>query len=620
MKDQSTKAPNKKGVTKLTIAETARELLQHDMMLVRIPYKSKRPVEQDWPNQEYSLDDVDTAFSKKSNLGINLGFGNIVDIDCDSQNTIKLAMNLLPNTPMKMGRRSAGITHYFYRVTDIDYSKFIDPETNKCLIEIRSGKGKQTIVSPSIHPSGEEILWVAKSTFIPAKISAEKLIKAVKQIAAASLLLEAYKPGTRQELIMSMAGWLAKSGWKQEEATEFLICMMKAADDDEVGMRTNAIQKTYEKYQSGSIIRGFTGIAELVGQKRISKIALWLDLCEEDQSNTIEDSSDSPASWADAFDDIDEMTWIWDGYIPNGYCTMIASPPGVGKSLLLLHIVKTYLDGGKWPDGSTTQPSDKNVLWIEAESGQAMNILRAKRWGVDLSRVFAPLKNPLDDFFLEDEEHRECCIQNMNREDVGLIILDSLSGIHDMDENNSRVKKVVKFFAAIAKTLNKPVIISHHMNKSGEGLNAVRGSGAITQFPRVVFSLEANDDLRRISMIKNNIGEKLEPLQMIINNDGLEFFEYDPSDWDVEEEDFAERHPKLAEAMAWLESMLFDGPVPSAQLKNDCKSAKISISTLKRAKKKLKIVAVEIDGIHHWKLPAVPIAMSETNSPSLFAA
>src|SRR5262249_20597156 len=84
----------------------------------------------------------------------------LIDVDLDCPEAIELASAILPATKAVFGRSSKPDSHRLYRASGkFATTKFIDPVSNKMLLEIRGDGGSQTVFPGSLHPSGEAIEW-----------------------------------------------------------------------------------------------------------------------------------------------------------------------------------------------------------------------------------------------------------------------------------------------------------------------------------------------------------------------------------------------------------------------------------------------------------------------------
>lgn len=154
---------------KKSVSDYAREYISKGFKSIPLDPQKKSLGRKNWQNLNISEEEVPKYFNDDNNIGIILGpsSGNLVDIDLDSEEAVKMAHFFLPETNMKCGRNSRHISHYFYRSEGVEYKKYYDPDKKprkskeepkeKPLLEIRTAG--QTMVPPSIHPNGEELEW-----------------------------------------------------------------------------------------------------------------------------------------------------------------------------------------------------------------------------------------------------------------------------------------------------------------------------------------------------------------------------------------------------------------------------------------------------------------------------
>lgn len=310
-------------------------------------------------------------------------------------------------------------------------------------------------------------------------------------------------------------------------------------------------------------------------------------------------------AWAEMAGLIGDVSWAWQPWLPKGFVTIVAAEVGIGKSVLCLRIAASFLRGDPWPDGITCEGQGA-VLWCETEAAQALNLARAKAWGLPIERIYSPkiADNPITDVELDLTEHQDEVTAMANWPDVKLVIVDSLRGAHRGDENSSSIE-VVKWLAQLARDTDKPVLLTHHLRKRGlfdlDGqisLDRVRGSSAIIQTSRVVWAIDKPDvgiEARRLSVIKSNLTRFPEPVGLEIGDAGIEFGEAPEK---PHEDTPSER------AVDLLRALLDDGPMKQPDIQHEADGAGISIATLKRVKKKLGIVAKRKPDGWYWALPA----------------
>lgn len=238
-------------------------------------------------------------------------------------------------------------------------------------------------------------------------------------------------------------------------------------------------------------------------------------------------------TWGELKDQFAATSWVWPAWLPNGYLTMLASAPGIGKSRLALVVAKILAHGGEWPDGFRTVPTSQYIAWVETESGEPFHIERAATIGLNLAHVITTTVFGEDDqsINLMDDKHRKRITAIAHEERVSAVIVDSLSGGHSEDENKSAIGKITQWLSRLARDCKKPVLVVHHMTKGQFGLQGkpptldqVRGSGAITQHTRVVWSLDLpdieNPDSIRLACIKNNVAKRARPIMLGTDEQG----------------------------------------------------------------------------------------------------
>ena len=116
------------------------------------------------------------------NLGLLLGCAsrNLVDVDLDCKEARELADRVLPPTAAVTGRPSSPRSHYWYLCADVQTIRHRDPVSHASIVELRS-TGSQTLVGPSIHPSGEPYDFLNGD---PASVELPAIRTAVANLAA----------------------------------------------------------------------------------------------------------------------------------------------------------------------------------------------------------------------------------------------------------------------------------------------------------------------------------------------------------------------------------------------------------------------------------------------------
>lgn len=419
--------------------------------------------------------------------------------------------------------------------------------------------------------------------------------------------LDRATPGNRNDCGFSLACQLRDSGLARAEAESIMATYAAGVPGDGYTER-EALLSLQSAFQGGK-----REAAHLPGLAAVN-CDLHKRNDERNNGNKPEKTpelepftDDQGATWADIAGVLGPITWAWPKWVANGMLHIVASEPGKGKSILCLRLAACYLMGKTWPDGTEFTGELGKVLWCEAEAGQAVNLERAKNWGLPLADLLTPLGNPLEDLRLDNASHIRALEAMARRDDVKLIILDSLRGLHTRDENSSEVMSVVHWLAELARDIQKPVILTHHLRKRGlfdigeaPNLDRLRGSTAITQAARLVWALDNPDPMQehiaRLSVIKSNLAKFPEPVGMIISDHGATFTHAPEA---PKTESVADKAADL------LLAMLSDEPKPAGEIETELQSAGVSWRSGKRAKARLGIVSIKReDGRWYWSLPA----------------
>lgn len=231
------------------------------------------------------------------NLGLHL-CGDVVDVDVDGKGlAIVSALDFfLPHCPHAWGRKSRPRSHRVYRL-----SSDFDPTSISLLkrlkrieevkVEIRGGaqsRGEYSLLPGSVHPSGEEYTWqdaekAQKSSMV--SVEMPSLLRAVRFAGAAAVLADFWSEGIRQELTMSLAGFLHRLKRLSEsiEASEFsydlddvlwffegLLCV--AGDESETRDRLKAVKATWRKAEQDAKVTGGSTLAQLTDASVLPKL------------------------------------------------------------------------------------------------------------------------------------------------------------------------------------------------------------------------------------------------------------------------------------------------------------------------------------------------------------
>jgi len=288
-----------------------------------------------------------------------------------------------------------------------------------------------------------------------------------------------------------------------------------------------------------------------------------------------------PVSWGEIKDEFNQE-WLWSGWVPHGEVTFIVGHQGSGKSAFALYFADCVANGSPLPDGSVVGKT-RGVLWVETEGRQAENIRRANGWGLDPTYIHSPSDNLRRVIDLNDPADKALIRSHAMRDDIGLVIIDSLGGSL-MNENEASAKVVLQQMGRMAQETNTTFLIIHHLrkpNNQAKGpqrivLADVRGHSGITQFSPSVIAIdyEGHEMPRFLSPLKMNLVHPPASLSFTIGVMGLA--------WDETSDNQVQR-AVVEELVAWLEDLLAAGPMKTAKIRENLDKAGYDIELLKRA-------------------------------------
>ena len=239
------------------ILRQARICLLHGWPVIPIPSGRKAPAIKQWTKLRLKKAELEEAFKPTDNIGVLLGKASngLVDIDLDTIEAVRAACYFLPVTGRGYGRPSKPSSHFLYAIKPApDPVKFSDPD-GTVIVELRSN-GQQSLIPPSLHPSGERYQW--ERTGEPAAVHGSVLLKAVSQLAACALVARHWsKKGSRHDLALALAGFLLRSNWSVDEVKNFVTSAAFASlTDEEWKLRQNDVNSTLDRLVKGKPATG----------------------------------------------------------------------------------------------------------------------------------------------------------------------------------------------------------------------------------------------------------------------------------------------------------------------------------------------------------------------------
>ncbi|WP_149360459.1 DNA repair protein RadA [Lolliginicoccus suaedae] len=182
---------------------------------------------------------------------------------------------------------------------------------------------------------------------------------------------------------------------------------------------------------------------------------------------------------------IGELDRVLGGGVVSGAVILLAGEPGVGKSTLLLEVVR------RWADNDV-------ALYVTGEESAGQVRLRAERMGALHDRVMIAAESEL-----------ATILGHVEQVGPSLLIVDSVQTMRAADSEGTtggvtQVRAVTNALTALAKSTGIAVLLVGHVTKDG----SVAGPRSLEHIVDVVLQFEGdkNSTLRMVRGIKNRFG------------------------------------------------------------------------------------------------------------------
>jgi hypothetical protein len=265
---------------------------------VPIPKGKKFPTFTGWQRLRASEDEARNLFTADGNLGLLLGAPsrNLHDVDLDCPESLGLADAFLPPSGREHGRPGAPRSHRWYvadepgaviRFKDPDVAE--EDEKHGTLVELR-GTGGQTVIPPSVHPSGERLEWTQDGE--PAAVALAELRPAVARLAAASLIARKYPKTNRHDFTNALSGFLLRRALPPPDVEALLLAVARsipgAARPEDVAHIKRNVADTSKKITAGKPATGGNALADFLSPKTMDKLTEWLGLASAHTQESVE--------------------------------------------------------------------------------------------------------------------------------------------------------------------------------------------------------------------------------------------------------------------------------------------------------------------------------------------
>jgi hypothetical protein len=326
---------------------------------IPIPAREKNPNRRGWQNERYTPETIPAAFGHAGGIGLLCGepSGGLLDVDPDTaEGAAAWSFYRIPTD--RSHSRQGGFQHdWFYGdIVPQQIEKLCDP-SGQCLIELRS-TGGQTVVPPSLHPTGAPLEWTAAGQ--PARVSTAALQRAVRCAGAAAMLARRWPDGARHDGALALAGMLLRGGMAQGDAERFVGVAARVAGDDEWQDRVRAVRDTAAAIAAGKPATGAPRLVEVLrdGDQVVGRLREWLELRD---TVSVEDDSPPLDLWGSTLAGVPALDLSTLPPVIGEFAADVAARHGCDAALVALPALGVC--AGAIDDRHQVQPRQHDTEW-----------------------------------------------------------------------------------------------------------------------------------------------------------------------------------------------------------------------------------------------------------------
>ncbi|MGI9571928.1 MAG: AAA family ATPase [Candidatus Actinomarinaceae bacterium] len=462
-----------------------------------------------WINKKYVIDD----FLDDSNIGINLGLSNLIDVDLDCALAVHFGRLWLPHNTLKLSRitnKVREITHYFYLNNQSLKDNDVKKHKGQTILEHRC-KG-QTVVYGKTPSKDDANIMVEREFYVDEQkpMFVDNLQQLVNKIYVAVALCS-YEVGANLGMLKLDACIMRYTDWSDTDREDFIWQIVQKTDpisrDCTLKKMVNHVRSNNKENRNS----GFVSFADHIGadQKEIKNLfALIGSIPTSDgyeKTKSIVDfnsvSLDMPMLMKT---ELPPMLWAVAGILPEGFVCMAGRPKAM-KSWTALKLVYCVQNGLEFLGHKTVQG---DAIYFGLEDSQRRIKDRVEK--LMMSRMKQPQivlggDVPYLGFGFEE------CLENWikSKENPRLVVIDTLARIKphqgksagtSYDADNLLLNKIQK----LAVQNNLTVLFITHLGKAGQdySFDKIQGSVGIQGMTDAMWMLDRGDGLNSKASLK----------------------------------------------------------------------------------------------------------------------
>ena len=503
----------------------AKQIMDQGYNIVPLFPYSKNNQDINWQNRKYSIDDV----LDDSNIGINLGQSNLIDVDLDCDLAVHFGSLWLPHNTLKLARITKGkkeITHYFYVNNKSLKDNFSDKFKGSTILEFRAN-GQTVVYGQTPYKEDSSImvdrLWVDEQK----PVYVDNLEQIVKKIYVAVALCS-YGVGANQGALKLDSCIMRYTQWSDDEREDFIYQIVQKTDPNSRDCTIKKMQNHVKSNNKEKKNSGYTSLANHLGvdPKEIKNLFKYIGSVpssdDYEKTKSIIDfnsmSLDMPTLMKT---ELPPMKWAVAGILPEGFICLAGRPKAM-KSWTALKLVYCVQNGLNFLDHQTVQG---DAIYFGLEDSKRRIKDRVSKMG------FAKLKQPQIvlggdvpylSFGFEE------CLENWikSKENPRLVVIDTLARIKPRqsksgtayDQDNLLMNGIQK----LAVQNNLTVLFITHLSKSSQeySFDKIQGSVGVQGMTDAMWMLDRGDGVNSKASLKGR-GRDILDFEYALNWDGV---------------------------------------------------------------------------------------------------
>ena len=319
-------------------------------------------------------------------------------------------------------------------------------------------KGDNALVTmpPSIHESGKPYEWTHHPDDYPIAPLSKWLLHLSKARTDANALTAQqptstkFSEGNRNQGLTSIAGALRARGFGEQAIANALNSLNQTlCSPPLVENEIASIAKSVANYPSKSDSAAYTSISTAETK--------WI---------TSQELSEQ---------ELEDIEWLWGGYLGSGIVTLFSARPKTGKTTLLFYLLKATLARQKFLQCET---SLKRKVLLLSEEPLSLLKRRIKKHGLESDDFLIIPRFKLKDW----SEAVAYANHAVEKEGVQLIVIDTIAAFWNVQNENdaTHIMEALRPIQEIVQKHRVALLLIHHLRKAdGSDGTAHRGSGAL---------------------------------------------------------------------------------------------------------------------------------------------